>query len=238
MESKIKMIRKGGYTVLPNQILRDEALTLQAKGLFCMMASFPENWDFTVKGLATVAGCGREKISAALKNLEDAGYLLREQCHSENGKFSANVFVLYDEKISPLPGFPSTGKPSTGKPLPGNPTQLNKEGTKERKNKPPIVPREVSERVEEACGEDKELLDGIMGLLENRAAIHKPVKTVRAVNGILKDLSVHSGGSRRTALAMLGKAIKNNWLTVYPLKADELTQTAGGQEKEEYGWQM
>ena len=93
-------------------------------------------------------------------------------------------------------------------------------------------------RVEEACGEDKELLDGIMGLLENRAAIHKPVKTVRAVNGILKDLSVHSGGSRRTALAMLGKAIKNNWLTVYPLKADELTQTAGGQEKEEYGWQM
>lgn len=221
MESKIKMVRRGGYTVLPNQVLRDNALTLQAKGLFCMMQSFPEDWEFTVKGLATVAGCGREKIGSALKNLEDAGYLLREQGHSKTGQFAANIFVLYDAKIAPLPGFPSTGKPSTGKPLPGNPAQLNKEGIKERKNKPPIIPHEVLARVTEACGEDQELLDGILGLLENRAAIKKPVKTVRAVNGILKDISAHSGGNRRTALAMLEKAVKNNWLTVYPLKPDE-----------------
>lgn len=237
MESKIKMVRKGGYTVLPNQILRDDSLTLQAKGLFCMMASFPEGWDFTIKGLATVAGCGREKISAALRNLEDSGYLLREQGHSETGQFSANLFVLYDEKITPLTGFPATGKPSTGKPLTENPTQINKERIKERKNKPPIAPREVLDRVKEACGEDQELLDGIIALLENRAAIRKPVKTLRAINGILKDLSTYSGGSRRTALAMLEQAVKRNWLTVYPLKPDELPPAAKGEEKEEYGWQ-
>lgn len=237
MESKIKMVRKGGYTVLPNHILRDDSLTLQAKGLFCMMASFPENWDFTIKGLATVAGCGREKISAALRNLEESGYLLREQGHSETGQFSANLFVLYDEKIAPLTGFPATGKPSTGKPLTENPTQINKERIKERKNKPPIAPREVLDRVKEACGEDQELLDGIIALLENRAAIRKPVKTLRAINGILKDLSTYSGGSRRTALAMLEQAVKRNWLTVYPLKPDELPPAAKGEEKEEYGWQ-
>lgn len=237
MESKIKMVRKGGYTVLPNQILRDDSLTLQAKGLFCMMASFPEGWDFTIKGLATVAGCGREKISAALRNLEDSGYLLREQGHSETGQFSANLFVLYDEKIAPLTGFPATGKPSTGKPLTENPTQINKERIKERKNKPPIAPREVLDRVKEACGEDQELLDGIIALLENRAAIRKPVKTLRAINGILKDLSTCSRGSRRTALAMLEQAVKRNWLTVYPLKPDELPPATKGEEKEEYGWQ-
>lgn len=237
MESKIKMIRRGGYTVLPNQILRDETLTLQAKGLFCMMASFPENWDFTVKGLATVAGCGREKISAALKNLEDAGYLLREQGHSETGQFAANLFVLYDEKIAPLPGFPSTGKPSTGKPLPGNPTQINKERIKERKNKPPIAPREVLDRVDEACGEDQELRDGIMALLENRKKLRKPVDTVKKIDGILNRLSEYSGGNRRMKLAMLDKAVEWDWLSVYPLKPDELTQADGGQGKEEYGWQ-
>ena len=237
MESKIKMIRRGGYTVLPNQILRDETLTLQAKGLFCMMASFPENWDFTVKGLATVAGCGREKISAALKNLEDAGYLLREQGHSETGQFAANLFVLYDEKIAPLPGFPSTGKPSTGKPLPGNPMQINKERIKERRNKPPIVPREVLARVDEACGEDQELRDGIMALLENRKKLRKPVDTVKKIDGILNRLSEYSGGNRRMKLAMLDKAVEWDWLSVYPLKPDELTQADGGQGKEEYGWQ-
>lgn len=237
MESKIKMIRRGGYTVLPNQILRDETLTLQAKGLFCMMASFPENWDFTVKGLATVAGCGREKISAALKNLEDAGYLLREQGHSETGQFAANLFVLYDEKIAPLPGFPSTGKPSTGKPLPGNPTQINKERIKERRNKPPIVPREVLARVDEACGEDQELRDGIMALLENRKKLRKPVDTVKKIDGILNRLSEYSGGNRRMKLAMLDKAVEWDWLSVYPLKPDELPQADRGQGREEYGWQ-
>lgn len=237
MESKIKMIRRGGYTVLPNQILRDETLTLQAKGLFCMMASFPENWDFTVKGLATVAGCGREKISAALKNLEDAGYLLREQGHSETGQFAANLFVLYDEKIAPLPGFPSTGKPATGKPLTENPAQINKDGIKERRNKPPIVPREVLARVDEACGEDQELRDGIMALLENREKLRKPVDTVKKIDGILNRLSEYSGGNRRMKLAMLDKAVEWDWLSVYPLKPDELTQADGGQGKEEYGWQ-
>ena len=238
MESKIKMIRRGGYTVLPNQILRDETLTLQAKGLFCMMASFPENWDFTVKGLATVAGCGREKISAALKNLEDAGYLLREQGHSETGQFAANVFVLYDEKIAPLPGFPSTGKPSTGKPLTENPAQINKDRIKERRNKPPIVPREVLARVDEACGEDQELRDGIMALLENRKKLRKPVDTVKKIDGILNRLSEYSGGNRRMKLAMLDKAVEWDWLSVYPLKPDELPPAAGGQGKEEYGWQQ
>ena len=202
-----------------------------------MMASFPENWDFTVKGLATVAGCGREKISAALKNLEDAGYLLREQGHSETGQFAANLFVLYDEKIAPLPGFPSTGKPSTGKPLPGNPTQINKERIKERRNKPPIVPREVLARVDEACGEDQELRDGIMALLENRKKLRKPVDTVKKIDGILNRLSEYSGGNRRMKLAMLDKAVEWDWLSVYPLKPDELTQADGGQGKEEYGWQ-
>lgn len=237
MESKIKMIRRGGYTVLPNQILRDETLTLQAKGLFCMMASFPENWDFTVKGLATVAGCGREKISAALKNLEDAGYLLREQGHSETGQFAANLFILYDEKIAPLPGFPSTGKPSTGKPLTENPAQINKDRIKERRNKPPIVPREVLARVDEACGEDQELRDGIMALLENRKKLRKPVDTVKKIDGILNRLSEYSGGNRRMKLAMLDKAVEWGWLSVYPLKPDELPQADRGQGREEYGWQ-
>lgn len=237
MESKIKMIRRGGYTVLPNQILRDETLTLQAKGLFCMMASFPENWDFTVKGLATVAGCGREKISAALKNLEDAGYLLREQGHSETGQFAANLFILYDEKIAPLPGFPSTGKPSTGKPLTENPAQINKDRIKERRNKPPIVPHEVLARVDEACGEDQELRDGIMALLENRKKLRKPVDTVKKIDGILNRLSEYSGGNRRMKLAMLDKAVEWGWLSVYPLKPDEFPQADRGQGREEYGWQ-
>jgi hypothetical protein len=126
-ETKIRIQRKGGYTVLPNEVLRDPALNLQTKGLFCMMLSFPESWDFSVAGLAAVAGCGRDKIRRALEDLEEVGYLIREQGHAENGKFSGNVYVLQDWKEPPLPGFPATGKPATGKPSPENPTEINKD---------------------------------------------------------------------------------------------------------------
>lgn len=137
MEQKIKIVRKSGFTHIPNPPLRDQALTLQSKGLFCMMLSLPEGWDFTVGGLATVCGCGRDKIRACLRNLEAAGYLLREQGHGSDGQFAGNVYVLYDEKCAPLPGFPSTGKPSTENPLTENPTEYKKDIIQERNNTPP-----------------------------------------------------------------------------------------------------
>ena len=92
-------------------------------------------------------------------------------------------------------------------------------------------------RVDEACGEDQELRDGIMALLENRKKLRKPVDTVKKIDGILNRLSEYSGGNRRMKLAMLDKAVEWDWLSVYPLKPDELTQADGGQGKEEYGWQ-
>lgn len=85
---------------------------------------------------------------------------------------------------------------------------------------------------------DQTLCAAVMGLLENRAAIKKPVRTLRAVNGILNDLEKYAEGDRAVALQMIDKATKSNWLTVYPLKPDERPQAAGGTEKEEYGWQM
>lgn len=104
-------------------------------------------------------------------------------------------------------------------------------------NKPPIVPREVLDRVDEACGEDQELRDGIMALLENRKKLRKPVDTVKKIDGILNRLSEYSGGNRRMKLAMLDKAVEWDWLSVYPLKPDELPQADRGQGREEYGWQ-
>ena len=126
MESKIKLVRRTGFTVLPNQLLRDPTLTLQAKGLFALMMSYPDDWEYSVRGLAADIGCGRDKVRSALQNLEDSGYLLREQVHTESGKFAGNLYVLYDEKISPLPE---------------NPTQTKERLTKERLNNPPISPQ-------------------------------------------------------------------------------------------------
>jgi len=89
-------------------------------------------------------------------------------------------------------------------------------------NKPPIIPHEIFSLCAAYAGEDGELLEAILGLLENRAALRKPVKTAKAMNGILRRLDKHSGGARAVKLLLLEKATMLNWLTVYPLKPDEL----------------
>lgn len=222
-ETKIEIRRRGGYTILPNEVLQDPQLNLQTKGLFCLMLSLSDNWDYSVRGLAKFAGCGRDKIRSALENLEEAGYLIREQSH-KNGKFAGNVYVLQDWKSSPLPGFPATEKPAAENPLPKNPTQRNKQIKKET-NKPPIIPHDVAKRLREYMGSDRELGMAIYGLLEMRHAIKKPVKTVRTLEGILKKLDNLSEGDRSVKLALLDKATTSNYLTVYPLKPDELPRT-------------
>ena len=151
-ESMIVLERTGGYTVLPNGILRDAGLSLRTKGLFAVILSLPEGWDYSVAGLATVAGCGKDAVRGALKEMEEAGYLTRRRSHGEGGKFDGMVYTIRDvaarpepptmEGEKPLSGNPTTGKPMTGKPSTENPTQLNKDrSSKDLSNTPPTPPR-------------------------------------------------------------------------------------------------
>ena len=134
----IRVQRSGGYTVLPNGILRDTGLSLKTKGLFAIILSLPEDWDYSVAGLATVAGCGRDAIRSALGEMEQAGYLTRTRSHGEGDKFTGVIYDIRDvavplsenptmEEETPLSGKPTTVEPTLEKPSSENPTQLNKE---------------------------------------------------------------------------------------------------------------
>lgn len=164
MADTIRVERQGGYTVLQNHILRSD-MSLKAKGLLCVMLSLPEDWDYTIAGLASVCGTGRDAIRSGLKELEAAGYLTREQSHNENGLFSGNLYVvrdtpqpsetseqaeaeqeqtLQDEPLleNPATVAPLSGKPLPENPLPENPTEQNKEEQSKDIIYPPIVPPE------------------------------------------------------------------------------------------------
>ena len=53
--------RNRGYTVMSNHHLRNKELSLKAKGLLSQMLSLPEDWDYTLAGLALI---NKEKIDA------------------------------------------------------------------------------------------------------------------------------------------------------------------------------
>lgn len=63
------------YTVMSNVHLRDKALPLKAKGLLSLMLSLPEDWDYSMRGLAKLSADGLDSTRAAVKALDEAGML-------------------------------------------------------------------------------------------------------------------------------------------------------------------
>ena len=53
--SVFRVEKNKGYTVMSNHHLRNHALSLKAKGLLSQMLSLPEDWDYTLQGLAQMA---------------------------------------------------------------------------------------------------------------------------------------------------------------------------------------
>ena len=121
-----------GYTVMANYHLRDKTLSLKAVGLLSKMLSFNDGWQFSTKGLSAICKEGPDAVLAALRELEDAGYLVRHQSRDEKGRMSSMVFEIYEKPQMGLPDTekphtekPDTDNPFTGKPCTENPAQLN-----------------------------------------------------------------------------------------------------------------
>jgi hypothetical protein len=75
------------FTIMSNHHLRNQALSLKAKGLQSLMLSLPEAWDYSLKGLAKICKDGVDGISTALQELEQHGYLTRQQIRDGKGKY-------------------------------------------------------------------------------------------------------------------------------------------------------
>ena len=139
-ESTFKSGRKKGFVVLYRDAAQDDRLSLEARGLFALMISLPENWEYTVSGLAVKAGCGKNKIRRLLGELQNVGYLMREQSHDEGGKFASNVYILQDE--APLSQNHVNGENrQRQKPSTVFETQKNKEENNTDLKEPPKAPQ-------------------------------------------------------------------------------------------------
>jgi hypothetical protein len=153
------------FTVIPNGILEDKALSLKAIGLLCYLLRLPSNWIINKTSLHRHLKDGRDAVLAAFKELQDAGYIETEEIR-EKGKFVGFNYEVSDfpkkeplkspeiaekpitdkpetekaETVEPITGFPESDKPESDKPKSGkpkseNPALLNTNSTKDEANK-------------------------------------------------------------------------------------------------------
>ena len=97
--------RTRDYTVMSNHHLKNRSLSLKAKGLLSMMLSLPDEWDYTLRGLATISKEGVDAIRQAILELEEAGYIVRTRDRNDKGQLSGTEYVIY-EHPQPASGSP------------------------------------------------------------------------------------------------------------------------------------
>ena len=122
------------YTVMSNHHLRNTELSLKAKGLLSLMLSLPDNWDYTTKGLARICKDGVDSICAAVRELEEHGYVIRERGRGANGQLGSIEYTILEKPAEPSPERenpvqvkPILENPVLGKPEQEIPAQSNKD---------------------------------------------------------------------------------------------------------------
>lgn len=134
------------YTVMSNHHLRDMSLSLKAKGLLSLMLSLPEDWDYTMKGLAHICKDGIDSISGGIRELEIHGYLIRERIRGANGQLGSIEYTILEKpKLSPpIQGEPIRENPIQAAPMQGEPAQLNKDTSSKEKSKKDLSSTDLS----------------------------------------------------------------------------------------------
>ena len=138
--STFRVNKNVNYTVMSNYHLQDKKLSLKAKGLLSYMLSLPDDWDYSLKGLATGCKDGIDSVRSAVHELEDGGYLCRSKVRDARGRiidYNYEVFELPQKEPAedvpvPAPDSPSSENPTSGFPTLENPIQqnTNKQNTK------------------------------------------------------------------------------------------------------------
>ena len=146
--SVFRVERTHDYTVMSNHHLKNRALSLKAKGLLSLMLSLPDDWDYTLQGLAHISLEKVDAIRKAITELENEGYITRTRERDEQGRLRGTEYIIREQPISEKPTLekpmlekpmlekpmlekpmlekPTLDKPTQVKPTLENPTQLNK----------------------------------------------------------------------------------------------------------------
>ena len=128
------------FTVMSNHHLRNRNMSLRAKGLLSLMLSLPEDWDYTLKGLASISMEGVDAIRTVIRELEALGHLERRRKRNEKGQLKDAEYIIHERPIEnmnqkqepqqaiftqPTPHEPISENPMLDKPVSDGTTQLN-----------------------------------------------------------------------------------------------------------------
>jgi hypothetical protein len=97
--SVVRRRHNGNFVTVPNRVLEDKRLSLEAKGLLCWLLARPNDWTFKLALIGPVLEIGRDKTEKLFRQLIETGFVDRIQERTD-GKWGPVEYVVFDEPQS------------------------------------------------------------------------------------------------------------------------------------------
>jgi|GEM_PF-5272858 len=91
------------FSLIANDLARDPRISLRAKGVYLYLRSHRDGWSMSVDRIAEALEVSRRTITSSVKELEEHGYLIREQTNGEKGQFGASNYTVLSQPIDHSP---------------------------------------------------------------------------------------------------------------------------------------
>lgn len=120
--NKVVRVKNDNFTIISNVFLRDEKLSLKAKGFLAVIMGLPNDWEFSINGICATLKEGKTAVYGIIDELKEHGYCFASQTRDEYGRMRASDYTFFEE---PQTHLPCTEKPHTENPNTENQPQLN-----------------------------------------------------------------------------------------------------------------
>lgn len=121
------------YAQIPNDWLRDSRLSLKAIGLLAQLMTHSPGWNVSIRTLALSNKVSRDQITAAIKELEQYGYINRTQ-ERDGSRFAEAIWTTrdpYTDAELSAAELPLTEKSATENPTTKNTISKEQQDKKE-----------------------------------------------------------------------------------------------------------
>ena len=212
--SVVRVHKNANFTVMSNYHFKEKKMSLKAKGLLSLMLSLPDDWDYSIAGLATLSKDGKDSIMSALGELEKFGYLARTRLTNDKGQFAGVEYNIFEQpQKKPVAEKPNQDKSNEENSNSEKPAQLN---TNSINHLYDLIFMELSTK-------DVELIALYREYIKLREEMNAPLNEL-SLKKLISRTERMSNGNVQVQKVLLENAIINNWKNVYPPRESELAR--------------
>lgn len=237
---------KQDFSIVSNEVIEDESLTWEARGMLIFLLSKPDYWQVNVKNLINQTEHARKHLKRdgvleVLRELVNVGYITRSQPRAEDGTLGGINYIVMDRKqAQPQPENPDAAPqpdlPFTAQPLAANPDLVITDKEQGLNKDQELKAKRVRKTKPKAERPETELPSWLptgtwQDFLAMRRDIKKPL-TSQAVTRMLNKLE-RMRAEGHNIEACLDQSIVNNWQDVFPVRGAELVPPGRQQEQQD-----